>query len=85
MDAKSMGTGWFGVPGKMGGMVHLVSSGKPVCGTRLAEGSQYQWCSPRANLEMVECRRCRKIGAKELRRAACGLSEAAAKLEGSHV
>lgn len=63
-DKYITSTGWFGVPGKTGGMVHLVSFGKPACGTKLAEGSRYQWCSPKANLGIVECGRCKKIGGK---------------------
>lgn len=61
-----MSVGWFGVPGKRtrGGLVHFVQFGVAVCKTRQAEGAEYQFCASGAtpsNMQMVECRKCRRI------------------------
>jgi hypothetical protein len=40
--------------------VHVVTrNGKPLCGCRISEDSEYQWCSRRIVLEYtIECKRC---------------------------
>ena len=53
-------TGYFGVPGGYGGMVHVARNGKPVCGTRMHKKAVFQWCSTVINWNMTECKSCRK-------------------------
>jgi hypothetical protein len=65
-------TGYFGVPGKDGGKVHLVTKGRPICGTRLPADSEYQWCSYSTRMEFVECERCKRSAVKN-RLAEAGL------------
>ncbi len=50
-------TGYFGVPGKLGGRVHVVQGGKPVCGARVR--GEFQWCAHGIQMDYVDCSRCR--------------------------
>ena len=57
-----MSTGYFGIPGRYGGKVHLVDDErKPVCGLRLHPKAEYQWCSHGIAERMIECERCKAI------------------------
>jgi hypothetical protein len=56
-----MTTGYFGVPGRYGGKVHLVDHMRPACGTSLSINSEYQWCSQGIEESMIECERCKVI------------------------
>jgi phage N-6-adenine-methyltransferase len=55
--------GYFGVPGRTGGMTHMVnqSTKKAVCGARFVPASEYQWCYPHWQMGTPECRRCNEI------------------------
>lgn len=60
-------TGWWGTPWTRGereriSKVHFAFKGKPLCGARLAEDMEYQWCSDTMNFEYVDCERCQKKG-----------------------
>jgi hypothetical protein len=57
--APGYSVGWYGVPGgRTGTKVHVHRHGEgPICGSRLAPGSIYQWCA-RDAVEYVECGRC---------------------------
>lgn len=61
-----MTTGFFGVPGSIGGKVHAVENRKPACGTRISPWAEYQWCSPRIRLDYIECEKCLVIVQKIL-------------------
>ena len=54
-----MSTGYFGMPGKNGGVTHFVSSGKPICGTKQRRGATYMRCVSGFEWSYVECKRCR--------------------------
>ena len=59
---------WFGVPGKTmrSAEIHIVQSGKPVCGTRQDKRSKFQWCGTLSgNLAHVTCKKCRNICGQE--------------------
>ena len=62
---EGMSIGWFGVPGASSSqstLTHLVKDGKPACGAKLREGSEYQWCITNIERESCECLHCaRKI------------------------
>lgn len=55
-------TGYYGVPGKIGGKVHLAEGHKPMCGTHLHPKAEFQWCARGVVLSYVECQRCHLIG-----------------------
>lgn len=59
-DTIDITIGYFGVPGRTGGMTHLVQNDKALCGTRFHKDSVYQWCDPTFRAE-VECEKCKKI------------------------
>jgi hypothetical protein len=67
--APGYSVGYYGVPGgRTGTKVHVHQHGAgPICGSRLAPGSLYQWCA-RDAVEYVECGRCLAA----LRRAGLG-------------
>lgn len=52
-------TGWFGVPGREGGLVHAVYMGRPICGTVMHPEAQFQWCCHGLNFSWIECERCK--------------------------
>jgi hypothetical protein len=57
------GIGWFGIPGGpewRSTKTHIVIQGKPVCGTRLGEEQEFQWCSYIGAIA-PECRSCQRI------------------------
>lgn len=55
-------TGYFGVPGRTGGKVHLVTpDNRPVCHTPISSEAAFQWCSADIQLDYIECDRCREI------------------------
>jgi len=56
-------TGYFGVPGKVGGIVHVVYDGKPVCGARMNPKARFVSCVNGIAVECVECRRCKTSAA----------------------
>ncbi len=63
----STSTGYFGIPGRIGGMVHAVRDGRPLCGRRDPR-AVYLWCAWGWVFSYLECRRC--IGLAQRRRAA---------------
>lgn len=56
-------TGYFGVPGRLGGKVHLVMAAdeRPVCGSRPGPGAVFLWCSRGIHLDYIECGHCRDV------------------------
>lgn len=55
-------TGYFGVPGHVGGKVHLVTADKrPVCHIHLHPQAEFQFCAARIVLDYIECEKCREI------------------------
>ena len=63
-----MSTGWWGIPGKCNNSsatkVHFTldtDKPKPICGSRLGQQMEYQFCAPGFADNYVECERCRKI------------------------
>lgn len=63
-----MSTGYFGVPGEIGGKVHYVLHGKPICGCSLPRYSEFQWCASGFAENMIECRRCKAAYRKMMER-----------------
>lgn len=62
-------TGWFGIPGassRLSTKVHLVSNGKPVCGSKISTKQEYMWCSHGIMRTYLECEHCKKIANKLL-------------------
>lgn len=70
----SLATGYFGIPGRNGGKVHIVRDGKPVCRVRLHAKSEFQWCASGVYTSYIECRGCLK--SKEYRDATKALYDA---------
>ena len=62
VDMKFAGTGYFGNP-KTGRStkVHLVIQNKPICGAKVSEGMEYQWCAQNAFYEYLSCDKCKKM------------------------
>jgi len=59
-------TGYFGIPGtSRTTRVHVVENGRPICGSHLGPGQKFQWCAGGAQLEYVECSRCKARLAKD--------------------
>lgn len=61
-----MPTGWFGIPGDRTGAtatkVHFVlSDHRPICGSQLRKGMEFQFCSDGFDPTYVECGRCQRI------------------------
>lgn len=60
-----LSTGYYGIPGRFGGEVHVVRGGSlarrgaPVCGTIIDRRAEYQWCARGVVEGYVECLRCR--------------------------
>lgn len=52
-------TGYFGVPGKLGGKVHIAVDSKPLCGSAMPKESVFQWCAHGVKRQYVECERCK--------------------------
>lgn len=67
-----MPTGWFGIPGftSSSTKVHFVEHGRPICGTRLRDGMQFQVCAHGFDDRIVECAACERINAKRAAGAA---------------
>jgi hypothetical protein len=67
-------TGYYGIPGRYGGQVHVVRDGKPLCGLRPHPKAEFQWCCHGFNLSYVEleCRRCHDRATRLLARARLG-------------
>lgn len=54
--------GYFGIPGRNGGMTHLVNENlRPLCGAVVHASAEYQWCFPDWRMADPECKRCQKI------------------------
>jgi len=68
-EGASVATGYYGVPGSFGGLVHVAVAGRPLCGTRLALGSQFQWCAHGVQTGYLECQRCKRLVAKAIENA----------------
>ena len=66
MNLKDITIGWFGVPGsnRPGSKTHLVSNGKPMCGTVFSPKAEYQWCYPTMLDGRPECEHCKLIKGK---------------------
>lgn len=60
-NLSNFSTGYFGHPGRTGGLVHAVENDKPICGTHIAEGAEYQWCSRGLHTPYIECEKCKKL------------------------
>lgn len=60
MDTYS--TGYWGIPGRQGGQVHVLKNGKAMCGYKPHPLAQYQWCAHHIHPEYVECKRCHHRG-----------------------
>lgn len=62
-------TGWWGRPGDMTGncatKTHVVEDGKPICGSRIANDREFQWCSHGIRWDYIECERCKGIVCRE--------------------
>lgn len=58
--------GYFGVPGRTGGMTHLVDqhTSRPLCGQCFHPEAEYQWCYPHWQSGDPECERCKKVKVK---------------------
>lgn len=58
--------GYFGVPGRTGGMTHLVNQNtrRPLCGQTFHPEAEYQWCFPHWQSGEPECERCKKAKVK---------------------
>lgn len=61
--------GYFDVPGKTRGKVHLCEgvymTAKPLCGARLSTKAIFQWCATWPHgLNYIECEHCKKKGLK---------------------
>lgn len=63
-----MSTGYFGIPGRLGGKVHWVIGGKPECGLRIHPRAEFQFCSSDIQLSYLECAGCIKKARKEMQR-----------------
>ncbi len=55
-------TGFYGIPGRVGGSVHIRHNRKPICGYRPSPRAEWQWCAWGVKPEYVECPRCRERG-----------------------
>jgi hypothetical protein len=57
-----MTIGYFGIPGKTGGLTHFVEKGKPICGHYISPRHEYQWCVTGLHFpnkyHRVECKKC---------------------------
>ncbi len=62
-------TGYYGIPGEVGGPVHIVQQGRPVCGSRVRDDSRFQWCAHGVAWHYVECQRCRRIAESTIAKA----------------
>jgi hypothetical protein len=63
-----MATGYYGIPGKHGGKVHLDIEGRPACGSRIHKDSRFQWCAHGIQISYIECKHCLRIAANLLRK-----------------
>lgn len=55
-------TGYFMKPGtRQVTLVHLVRGGKPICGAKIGEDMEFQWCASFKWLEAVTCTTCRRL------------------------
>lgn len=77
-------TGYYGIPGKVGGKVHIHFNGHPVCGAKIHPLAEFQWCANGIRYEYLECEKCEAIAIKyyeaDLERRAKRLQ----KLKGKH-
>jgi hypothetical protein len=56
--------GWYGIPGGpewRSTKTHAVVEGKPLCGSKLGENMEFQWCSTIEGNHLPECKRCEKV------------------------
>lgn len=53
-------TGWFGVPGRQGGQVHLLKDGKALCGLKPHPRAEFFCNAESVVYEWVECKRCQE-------------------------
>lgn len=66
-----MMTAWFGVPGSARGRrtVHFTANDgqreRPICGARVPDDSQPQWCAHRWLVAYCECKSCLRIAASQ--------------------
>jgi len=63
------GTGYFGIPGGFGGVVHATRDGKPICGQHLDPRAKYQWCCHEFDPRILECKKCERIIANHYEKA----------------
>jgi hypothetical protein len=57
-------TGYFGIPGRFGGKVHIVVDGKPACGTPMDPRAEFQWNAHGIVRSYLECDCCKALLAK---------------------
>lgn len=62
-----MSTGYFGVPGRYGGLTHYARTNlmidakvRPLCGTRVHPKAEFQWSARWDNMR-PECERCQRL------------------------
>jgi hypothetical protein len=55
-----LATGYYGIPGREGGKVHVSTPDGPICGIRVDPQAQFQWCANGYVRSYVECARCRR-------------------------
>lgn len=60
-------TGYFGIPGRIGGKVHVIEGKRPMCGIRVDPRAEFQWCAHGIQSDYLECKGCRKKVAPILR------------------
>lgn len=56
----NISVGWFGIPGRNGGRVHVVRNGKLLCGEKPHPKAEYFQNAPYLLFEYVECLRCKE-------------------------
>lgn len=50
-------TGYFGVPGRTGGLTHVTQDNKAMCGQQFHPLAEFQWCGDIS----PECKKCKVI------------------------
>lgn len=53
-------TGFYGIPGRVGGAVHVFRRGIALCGMKPHRKAVFNWCAMRIELSYIECARCKE-------------------------
>lgn len=75
-------TGWFGVPGgpeSRSTPVHVVKGRIPICGAKVGDDQEYQWCAMGVFRGYVECKNCIRILNAKVKKVSVALQK---ELEG---